>query len=361
MTAWIFPILAVAFYGAAGAFGLGGRFAPTGIGLVFAALLMPVLFGSILAAVHHAEVIAHRTGEPYGTLVLTVAVTVIEVALIASVMLTNSDGGTTLARDTVFAALMIVLNGLTGLCLLVGGLRYREQSFRVTGASAYLAVLMVLATLTLVLPNHTVAVTGPAYSVSQLAFVGVVTFALYAAFLYIQTVRHRDYFTALGEEPETAGGHRGDAASLLPSIGLLLLALGAVVLLSKKFAAVVEAGREAIGAPPPVTGLLVAMLVLLPEGIAAVKAARADALQKAINLSLGSALATIGLTIPAVAGVALVMGKPLTLGIDASATVLLTLTLLVATLTFGSGRSNILHGFTHLVVFATYLFLTFQP
>jgi len=361
ITAWAFPVLALVYFGVLTAFGFGDRIRPDPLGIALAVLLAPLLFGAVFAAVHHAEVIAHRTGEPYGTLVLTVAVTVIEVALIASVMLADADGSPTLARDTVFAVLMIVCNGLAGLCILVGGLKFREQSFRVTGANAYLAVLFVLATLTLILPNYTLATTGPTYSVGQLSFVGVMTLVLYAAFLYIQTVRHRDYFITLNDDDRSGETSIPSNRSVVISSVLLFIALVAVVLLSKKFAVVVELGRAAVGAPPPVTGLIVALMILLPEGMAAVQAARKNALQKAINLALGSSLATIGMTFPAVAVVALSIGKPLALGLEGKDMVLLVLTLLVSVLTFGTGRSNILFGFVHLVVFATFLFLTFLP
>ncbi len=357
--AWIAPVGALAFYSVVSALGFGDRFVPGGMMTILAVLLVPVLFATVFAAVHHAETIAHRTGEPYGTLVLTTAVTIIEVALIASVMLGDPDGSPTLARDTVFAVVMIVCNGLAGLCILLGGLRHREQSFSVRGASAYLAVLMVLSTLTLILPNYTQETPGSAYSNGQLAFAGSVTLLLYIGFLYIQTVRHRDDFTATAEHE----GHAAAASNrmLLWSVALLVVALVAVVLLSKKFAAIVEVGRVAIGAPPAITGLLVALVILLPEGIAALQAARQNQLQKSINLALGSSLATIGLTFPAVAVVALYLGKPLMLGLNAVDTVLLALTLLVSTLTFGTGRTNILYGFIHLVVFVTFLFLTYRP
>jgi Ca2+:H+ antiporter len=360
-TAWLFPVLAVAFYPVATALGFDKMFVPTAIGFALAIAMVPILFGAVFAAVHHAEVIAHRVGEPYGTLVLTVSVTVIEVALIASVMIADADGSPTLARDTVLAVVMIVVNGLSGLCILVGGFRFREQSFRVTGASAYVAVLAVLSTLTLILPNFTRSAPGPVYSSGQLGFVGVMTLILYAAFLYIQTVRHREYFIVRGVDDEETDDHVPTGREVAVSAGLLLAALVGVVLLSKKFAVVVEAGRVALGAPAAVTGLIVAVLILLPEGMAAVQAARRNELQKSLNLALGSSLATIGMTFPAVALVALVLGKSVTLGIDPVDEVLLGLTLLVSVLTFGTGRSNILFGFVHLVIFATYLFLTFAP
>jgi Ca2+:H+ antiporter len=360
-TAWAFPVAAMAFYAAASGLGIGTSFDPSPLGIGFAALLVLVLFGTVFAAVHHAELIAHRTGEPYGTLVLSTAVTVIEVALITSVMLGEEGGSPTLARDTVFSVLMIVCNGLVGLCLLIGGLRFREQSFRVTGASAYLTVIIVLATLSLVLPNYTIATPGPVYASSQLAFVSAITVALYGVFLYIQTVRHRDYFVVLGDPDSSGVLHKPSNRSVALSMILLLVALTAVVLLSKKFADVVEFGRQAIGAPPAVTGVIVAIVILLPEGVAATQAALRNELQKALNLALGSSLATIGLTIPAVAAVTIVLGKALTLGLEPKDMVLLALTLLVSTLTFGTGRTNVLYGFVHIVIFATFLFLVFVP
>lgn len=358
-TAWIYPLLAALFYVAASVLGFGNQVAPGAIGILLACLLLPVMFGAIFAAVYHAEVIAHRTGEPYGTLILTAAVTIIEVALIASVIMSDAESGPTLARDTVYAVVMTVCTGITGLCILVGGLRYREQSFRISGASAYLTVLMVLATLTLILPNYTRHAAEPSYSSAQLVFVAVATLLLYGAFLYIQTVRHRDYFIAPAARHDW---HFAPSATRLAISGaMLLLALVAIVLLSKKFAIIVELGRNAIGAPQQATGLVVAILILLPEGIAAFQAARNDVLQKALNLALGSALATIGMTFPAVAIVTLYLGTPLALGLDASSMVLLALTMLVSTLTFATGRTHVLHGLVHLVIFATFLFLSFQP
>jgi Ca2+:H+ antiporter len=358
---WIAPVLALLFYFASSGLGFGATFQAGGMMTVLAVVLVPVLFGTVFAAVHHADVIAHRTGEPYGTLVLTSAVTIIEVALIASVMLGDPDGSPTLARDTVFAVVMTVCNGLAGLCILVGGLRHREQSFRVQGASAYLAVLMVLATLTLVLPNYTQETPGAVYSSSQLIFAGGITLLLYVVFLYHQTFRHREDFLGQSKDKATSSIDVPAPRVVAVSVVLLVLALAAVVLLSKKFAAVVEFGRIAIGAPPAVTGLVVAIVILLPEGIAAVKAARQDKLQKAINLALGSSLATIGLTFPAVAVVTLYLAKPLLLGLNSVDTALLALTLLISTLTFGTGRTNVLFGFVHLVVFVSYLFFTYRP
>ena len=300
-----FPALAVVLFAVATALGL--TFTPSAGGLVFAAVLLAILFGTVFAAVHHAEVIAERIGEPYGTLLLTLAVTIIEVALIATIMLGDKPVPA-LARDTVFAVVMIVCNGLVGVCIFIGGLRYREQDFQVAGANLYLSVLFVMATITLIMPNYTLTAPGPIYSAAQLGFVSVVTLILYGVFLYTQTIRHRDYFIS---------DARGDAADgallsnrmLALSIALLLVSLLAVVLLAKKFSLVVDVGDCRIGAPPAFAGVLVALLILLPESVAAISAARKNDLQKSINLALGSSLATIGLTIPAVAVAAYALDK----------------------------------------------------
>jgi Ca2+:H+ antiporter len=356
-SAWIFPALAVALFAAVTA--TGYVFAPSAAGLVFAAVLLVVLFGTVFAAVHHAEMIAERIGEPFGTLLLTLAVTIIEVALIATIML-GAKAVPTLARDTVFAVVMIVCNGLVGICILVGGLRYREQDFQVSGANLYLSVLAVLATITLVLPNYTLTTPGPFYSEAQLVFVSVATILLYGVFLYTQTIRHRDYFVqGEGGDAVHAGPASGSGLSL--SIGLLLISLLAVVLLAKKFSLVVDATAVLIGAPPAFAGILVALLILLPESVAALAAARKNDLQKSINLALGSSLATIGLTIPAVAVAAYTLDKTLILGLDHREIVLLLLTFLLSMLTFGTGRTNILFGLLHLVVFAVFVFLVFAP
>jgi Ca2+:H+ antiporter len=356
-SAWIFPALAVLLFAAAT--GLGVSFTPSAGGLVFAAVLLIILFGTVFAAVHHAEVIAERIGEPYGTLLLTLAVTIIEVALIATIML-GEKPVPTLARDTVFAVVMIVCNGLVGVCILAGGLRYREQDVQVTGSNLYLSVLIVLATITLIMPNYTLTTPGPVYSALQLGFVSAVTLVLYGVFLYTQTIRHRDYFISESVGVADDGMHSSNRTFLL-SILLLLVSLLAVVLLAKKFSLVVDAGAALIGAPPAFAGILVAFLILLPESVAAISAARKNDLQKSINLALGSSLATIGLTVPAVAVAAYALDKQLVLGLKIQDMVLLVLTFFLSMLTFGTGRTNILFGLVHLVVFAVFVFLVFVP
>ena len=356
-SAWIFPALAVLLFATATA--LGYTFAPSAVGLVFAVGLLVVLFGTVFAAVHHAEVIAERIGEPFGTLLLTLSVTVIEVALIATIMLGDKPVPT-LARDTVFAVVMIVCNGLVGICILAGGLRYREQDVQVSGSNLYLSVLIVLATITLIMPNYTLTTPGPVYSAGQLGFVSVVTLLLYGVFLYTQPIRHRDYFVNQTADSVNDGADLSNRMLGLSTV-LLLVALLGVILLAKKFSLVVDFATARIGAPPAFAGVLVALLILLPESVAAVAAARKNDLQKSINLALGSSLATIGLMIPAVAVAAWALDKPLVLGLNAQEEVLLGLTFVLSMLTFGTGRTNILFGLVHVVVFAVFVFLVFVP
>ena len=356
-SAWIFPALAVSFFAADTA--LGVSFTPSVAGLAFAAVLLAILFGTVSAAVYHAELIAERIGEPFGTLLLTLAVTIIEVALIATIMLGEKDVPT-LARDTVFAVVMIVCNGLVGICILAGGLRYREQDVQVTGSSLFLSVLIVLATITLILPNYTQSTPGPVYSAGQLGFVSVVTVILYGVFLYTQAIRHRSYFISEAAGVADDGTHASNRMLVL-SIVLLLVSLLAVVLLAKKFSLVVDFATASIGAPPAFAGVLVALLILLPESLAAIAAARKNDLQKSINLALGSSLATIGLTIPAVAVAAYALDKQLVLGLNPQEMVLLVLTFVLSMLTFGTGRTNILFGLVHVVVFAVFVFLVLVP
>jgi Ca2+:H+ antiporter len=321
------------------------------------------LFATVLAAVHHAELIAHRSGEPFGTFILAVAVTIIEVGLILTLMSAAGPDAATLARDTVFAAVMIILNGLVGLCILIGAIRHREQTFQQVGVSASLATLSALTVLTLVLPNFTVTEPGPIYAPSQLAFVAIVSFLLYATFVSVQTVRHRDYFlppAVLAADEDAHADPPSNRATMLSAV-LLVACLGAVVLLAKTLASPIEAAVAAAGAPRTLVGVIIAALVLLPESLAAVRAARANRLQTSLNLGLGSALATIGLTIPAVAALSLLVGLPIALGLDAKSIVLLFLTLMVATLSLGTGRTTILQGVVHLVIFGVFLFTTVVP
>lgn len=339
------------------------------LGLLFAPatgwVLAPIglaLAATVFAAVHHAEVVAHRLGEPFGTLVLALAVTVIETALIVSLMLAPGAEKAELARDTVFAAVMIVGNGIVGFCLLVGGARHREQGYNLSGTAALLAVLVALSVLTLVLPAHTTSIAGPRYTGAQLVFVATVSLLLYGTFLFVQTIRHRDYFLPAGPVAEEAHAPPPPARTAWASFGLLLPCLAAVVLLAKAVSPAVQAAVVDAGWPLATVGVAIALLVLLPEGLAAVNAARRDRLQTALNLALGSALCTIGLTIPAVAALCLAMDLPLSLGLAAKEQVLLALTVALSVLTLATtGRTTVLQGVVHLVVFATFLFLTVVP
>lgn len=334
-----------------------------GLGGAFVVVLVLALGTCVLAAVHHAEVIAHRTGEPYGTLVLALAVTVIEVALIVSLMISGGPLATALARDTIFAAVMLILNGIVGTCLLVGGVWHREQTFDTRGVSSSMTVLAALSVLTLVLPNYTTSISGPYYSPGQLIAVAFVSLALYATFVLVQTVRHRGYFLPEGEAAtdESVQAPKPTNRTTAASGGLLLASLGAVVLLAKAIAPTLEALLQDAGAPKAVVGVIIAAMVLLPEGLAAVRAARANRIQTSLNLALGSALASIALTIPTVAAVSLIAGWPLILGLDAKSTVLLALSLLVATLALSTGRTTVLQGAVHLVILAVYLVTTLIP
>lgn len=331
-------------------------------GAVHLVFLVLGLVICVLAAVHHAEVVAHRTGEPFGTLLLACAVTAIELTLIVSLMAAGGPASSTLARDAVFAAVMIMLNGIVGLCLLTGGSRFGEQNFGLYGVSAALATIASIIVLTLVLPNFTTTTPGPYYSASQLGFIAIVSLVLYGTFVFIQAIRHRDYFL-----PRRAVARKAvhalppTVSTALTSALLLLLCLAAVVFLAKLISPSVESAVARLGAPSSLVGIIIAAIVLTPEGLASLRAARANRLQTSLNLALGSALATIGLTIPAIAFLSLVKGWTLTLGIDVKSIVLLMLSLMVATLSLGTGRTTVLQGTVHLVIFAAYLFMTIIP
>lgn len=329
---------------------------------VIAGIALGALVAAVLTAVHHAEVVAHKVGEPYGTLVLAIAVTVIEVGMIVMLMMAGGPGASALARDTVFAAIMLTSNGIVGLCLLFGGWRHREQDFQIQGASSLLAVLAVLATLTLVLPAFTTSTSGPTYNVPQLVFAGTASLVLYCVFVFVQTVRHRDYFLPLGED-DSADSHARPPTKREAWISffLLVLSLVAVVGLAKALAPYIESGVRALNAPKSAVGIIIALLVLLPESYAALLAARKNRLQTSLNLALGSGLASIGLTIPAVAALSVFLNQPLALGLSSMNMVLLGLTFIVGTLTLGTGRTTVLQGAVHLVVLAAFVILAFIP
>jgi Ca2+:H+ antiporter len=265
-----------------------------------------------------------------------------------------------LARDTVFAVVMIVCNGVVGLCLLSGGVRHHEQGFQIQGASAALAVLATLTILTMVVPNFTVGLPGPAFSTAQLVFAAIISLVLYGSFVFVQTLRHRDYFLPL-EGGDEAHASPPSPTVALTSLGLLLVSLVAIVGLAKALTPAVEKVIISLGAPKAAVGVTIALLVLMPESLAALRSARANRLQTSLNLALGSALASIGLTIPAVAAVSIMFGQQLDLGLTAKEIVLLALTLLVGVITLGTGRTTVLQGIVHLVIFAAFLFLTAVP
>jgi Ca2+:H+ antiporter len=335
------------------------------LNVVLVTLVALALGGSVLAAVHHAEVVAHRVGEPLGSLVLAVAVTVIEVGLIVTLMVSASSGAATLARDTVFAAVMITLNGIVGLVLLIGAFRFNIPRFNAEGTGTALATVAALATLTLVLPTFTTSRPGPEFSPVQLAFAAVASLILYGVFVFTQTGRHRDFFLPVTSDgtvvTEEDHAHPPTNRATMVSLALLVVALVAVVGLAKVESPAIETGVEAIGYPPSFVGVVIALLVLLPETLAAVRAARRDRVQTGFNLALGSAMASIGLTIPAIAVASIWLPGPLVLGLSSSQIVLLAVTFVVAILTVVPGRATRQEGVVHLVLLAAFLFLAVNP
>ena len=328
---------------------------------LIACVCLAALIGAVVAAVHHAEVIAHRVGEPFGTLALALAVTVIESSLIVMLMIGGGADNAALPRDTMYATVMIIANGVVGTSVLLGALRHREQSFRIEGAGPAMAALVTLATLVLVMPSFTVG-GGPAtYSLPQLAFVAVSSLVMWCVFVFFQTVRHRDYFLPATTSAESVPAMAPTDADAWASAGLLLLSMIGVVGLAKVLSPSIEAIVRATGTPPAVVGIAIALLVLMPESVAAIRAALADRLQTSLNLALGSALASIGLTIPVVVLVCTLLDLPLVLGLDAKDIVLLALTFLVCTIGVGSGRTNMMQGVVQLVIFAAFLFLAVVP
>jgi len=330
-----------------------------GAGLLVACALMVALVAAVLAAVHHAEVMALRVGEPFGAILLALAATVIELGLIVSIMLGDKPDPA-LMRDTIHAVVVLVLHGMAGLCIVVGALRHREQEFRTQGAHAYLIVLLPMVAITLVLPNFTSSAPGPFYTGAQLAFVSLACLLLWLAFTFVQTVRHREHFLphqAAAATPAARPGARLSAAAL----GLLLVALVAVVLLAKGVSPFIQQAVTALGAPTALVGVIVAAIVLLPECLTALRAARDDQLQTSINLALGSGVASIGLTVPIVSAIAWWTGSPLELGVSPGGAVLLALSFMMALITYGTGRASLLSGVVHLILLATWLFLVVVP
>ncbi|MFI2647004.1 MULTISPECIES: calcium:proton antiporter [Micromonospora] len=361
LTDWttLLPLIAVLVLAAT-----WGRHLPGPLIVVVATLLA----GAVLAAVHHAEVVAHKVGEPLGSLVLAVAVTVIEVGLIVTLMISGGDKTQALARDTVFAAVMITCNGILGLSLLLGALRRRVAVFNPEGTGGALATVATLATLSMVVPTFT-SRPGPQFSSAQLAFAAVASLALYGLFVLVQTGRHRDYFLPVTQEgsiiPEDADGDgHADPPSTrtaLASLALLVVALVAVVGDAKTISPAIEAGVEAANLPQAFVGVVIALLVLLPETLAAARAARRDRVQISLNLALGSAMASIGLTIPAIALASIWLEGPLLLGLGGTQMTLLALTAVTGVLTVVPGRATVLQGGVHLVLLAAFVFLAASP
>lgn len=329
------------------------------------ALAVTLVVASVFVAVHHAEIVAAGVGQPFGSVLLALAVTVIEASLIVSIMMSAADrevGGVPpneVLRDTVFAAVMLVLNGVVGLCLLIGGLRHREQGFQARAATAALGVIGTLATLALILPDYAAAEPGPYYSPPQLIFIATTALALYALFIFVQTVRHRGDF--LDEAPALLARRRPSGRAAATSGALLLASLGVVVLIADSLSPAVEAAIRGAGLPGAVVGIVIAAVTLLPEGMSALRAAWGNRLQTSLNLALGSALSSIGLTIPVVAAVSLAFDLPLALGLDPEHATLLALTMFVSTLTLATGRTTVLQGGVHLVILGAFLTFAAVP
>jgi Ca2+:H+ antiporter len=357
------PFLAVSILSAGLFLAFGGSWLadlsnPAWFGCMFAWLFLAILF-SAFAVVRHAEGLAVLLGEPLGTLVLTLSVTGIEVMVIAAVMYTGPEGST-LARDSMFAVVMIVLNGMVGLSLLLGGFKHHEQSYNLQGANAFLAVILPLAVLSLILPNFASSELGPVFSTPQAVFLVVMSAGLYIVFLAIQNVRHKNYFTGPKTVKAESEHHGVEARSLPYHFILLALYLLPLVVLAKKLALPIDHGIQVLGAPPAVGGLLVAVLILSPESLGASRAALANQLQRSINILLGSVLATISLTVPAVLIIGFMTHQHIVLGLSAVNSILLVLTLALSLVTFGNAKTNVLHGAVHMLLFLAYLMLIFE-
>lgn len=322
-----------------------------------------LLCGAVFSAVHHAEVVGARVGEPFGSIILAVSVTIIEVGLIVALMLAADNGGPTIARDTVYAAVMLVLTGLIGLCLVLGGHKHFEQKIRVSGTSSYLSVLGTLAAIALILPNYTTSTQGPTYSAAQLTAAAIVSLMLYGAFLFIQTVRHRDYFLAAADDSDAASEEFDPPSSrqAITSMFYLVISLAGVILLAKMLAPQLDDLIDAVGLPHEFTGVVIAALVLAPESIAAVRASLSNRPQTSINLALGSALASIALTIPVITLIAAFTDVQLALGVPPAKVALLVLAMFVSVITLLPGRTTVLHGVVHLGIFVMFIVVAAVP
>ena len=327
---------------------------------IFQVIATILLILSVMSAVHHSEIIAHRVGEPYGTIILAVAVTIIEVSIIVSLMLSGGEESSSLARDTVFSATMLILNGIVGLCLFIGGLKFHEQNFSKHSSTIALVSLVSIVVLTLVFPSYTTSIEGPYYSTPQLIFVSITCLIIYCFFLFAQTTRHREYFL-VGDENEKDHTVRINNRILAASLIFLLISLGIVVLLAKTLSPTIEKIVVGYNLPKALVGIIIAAVILLPEGIAAIIAARKNKLQTSLNLALGSALASIGLTIPCVAVVSSIYDMKIVLGLDIKSIILLGLSVFIVMLSLATGRTNIVYGTVLLVNLLAFIFLVIYP
>ncbi|OZB46977.1 MAG: hypothetical protein B7X60_07185 [Polynucleobacter sp. 39-45-136] len=332
--------------------------------MITALILTTALIAAVLASVYFAEIIAHRVGQPYGTLILAIAVTVIEVALIASILLSRSPGSEAVVRDSIFATIMIVCNGIVGVSLLIGAIKHHETIFKSEGSNIALALLITASTLAFVLPTYTTSTPGPNYTLPQLRGAAIACFILYVTYVYAQTIRHKTLFLAPVFDHAVHGSKSHPKPSnqkTIISAFALIMALIAVILLAKQLAPFIEAGVQAVGAPHEVVGILIACLVLLPESFTAIRQAIDNKMQNSFNLAYGSGLASVGLTIPVVAVLSYVFGITLTLGLDAKSLVFLMLTFILSVMTISMGRATFAQGIIHLVVFGAYLRLSITP
>lgn len=327
---------------------------------IFKIIASILLILSVMAAVHHSEIIAHKVGEPYGTIILAVAVTIIEVSIIVSLMVSGGAESSSLARDTVFSATMLILNGIVGLCLFIGGLKHHEQIFSKHSATIALVSLVSIVILTMVFPSFTTSVHGPYYSTPQLIFVSISCLTIYSVFLLAQTRRHREYFLVESQN-EKESDIKVSNSVLLTSLIFLLISLGIVVLLAKTLSPTIEEIVIGYNLPKALVGVIIAAVILLPEGIAAIIAARKDKLQTSLNLALGSALASIGLTIPCVAMVSTLYDMKVVLGLDIKSIILLGLSVFIVMLSLASGRTNVVYGVVLLINLAAFIFLIIYP
>jgi Ca2+:H+ antiporter len=328
--------------------------------LIFQLIASVLLVLSVMSAVHHSEIVAHRVGEPYGTIILAVAITIIEVSIIVSLMIAGGETASSLARDTVFAATMLILNGIVGLCLFIGGLKFHEQNFSKHSATIALVSIVSIVILTMVFPTFTTSINGPYYSTPQLVFVSICCLVIYGVFLLAQTRRHREYFL-VKDANETPTDVRASNALLVASLLFLLISLGIVVLLAKTLSPTIERIVISYHLPKTLVGIIIAAVILLPEGIAAIIAAKNDKLQTSLNLALGSALASIGLTIPCVAFVSTLYDMNVILGLDLKSIVLLGLSVFIVMLSLASGRTNIVYGVVLIINLFAFVFLIIYP